>query len=157
MLIYLVTIYQSGKNPDRLLKVGNKIEVDKWLPIFIEYPKYFPRVYRYGIMKDGVNRYVEVEKLNTKRVIEEWDIIDEYLDDTCDTSIMGIFRRQMHNIDVIRNKVAEKSEKVAKLLMDWVDFLEVIRHLLAENKLYADVHAGNFGYDKAGNKKCLDF
>jgi hypothetical protein len=156
-------IYQSRTNPDRLYKIGNRRIVETWYKIFKENPKYFPKVYRAGkiTQEDEDKYYVEIEKLNTKRSIDEWILIEQTLEeighmdiDNRD-SIDGLFNSIIP--DKLKSDLKRHNIKVYNLFIKWISFLNEVEHIVQKNgKLTLDTHRYNFGYDSEGNMKCLD-
>lgn len=161
-------IYNSNKNPNIVFKLGHPYVVDRWLKIFKKFPLYFPKTYRVGDIrfKNNVYRYVEMDKLNTSRVKDEWKLIEDKLVELDLTSA-----DLLHNLsDIFRNCIMDeeydnmviqklqKSDKVVyHLFMKWLNFLHslnTIIKMITDNML--DIHDGNFGYDKKGNIKCFD-
>jgi len=162
-------IYDSKKNPNIVFKVGHPHFVDKWLPIFKKYPQYFPNIYRVGIVKDRHDyKYVEMDKLNTKRVKEEWSemtllltdagLIDEdnnFLYNINDVFINCILDEEYDNrvISTIQNM----DRGVYQLFIKWLNFLHKLNSIVVPIKgSTLDIHDGNFGYDKQGKIKCFD-
>ena len=161
-------IYKSNSNPNILFKVGHKTSVMRWLDIFMANPEYFPIVYKNGKLKDTDEYYVEVEKLDTDRVRDEWRQIDQQLKEakdkgmlaglTRDDSIEDIWMLSERTIILIANVIAQNNdEELALLFYYWTKFLKEVESIVTKEGHYLDCHVGNFGYDKAGNKKCLDF
>lgn len=168
------TIFQSNHNPNRLYKVGPKYVVDEWLDTFRAYPQYFPRVYRTGeIVKHGKKYdFVEVEKLDTTRIRKEWEQLSMELKrspvkrgwiDSIDT----IFFRTLGQVDVDEKYTLIFSEfaqylktnnvEMFRLFSNWANFLKSVADIvLKTSRGMLDIHDGNFGYDAAGNMKCLD-
>ncbi|MFN9958439.1 MAG: hypothetical protein ACK55I_35515, partial [bacterium] len=72
-------IYASKSNPDRLFKVGDE-GVGYWVKVFRSNPDIFAQVFRTGKL-DKWNYYAEIEKLETNRVLNEWQQIEEKLEE----------------------------------------------------------------------------
>lgn len=161
-------IYDSKKNPNIVFKVGHPDFVDNWLKIFKKHPQYFPNIYRVGIVKDRHEyKYVEMDKLNTKRVKDEWDemrflLIDAGLIDEDNSFLYDIS-------DVFRNCISDEGydnyvmnriqnvNGVYQLFIKWLNFLHKLNSVVQPIKgSMLDIHDGNFGYDKQGNIKCFD-
>jgi hypothetical protein len=162
-------IYDSKKNPNIVFKVGHPHFVDEWLPIFKKYPQYFPKIYRVGILKDRHDyKYVEMDKLNTKRVKEEWAKMTLLL---TDAGLIDKYSNFLHNINDVfidcildeeyDNRVISTIQNmdrgVYQLFVKWLNFLHKLNSVVAPIKgSTLDIHDGNFGYDKEGNIKCFD-
>lgn len=159
-------IFPSQKHPDRLYKVGNKESVENWFEIFKSNKNMFPKVYGAGYFKNNPDvKFVEIEKLDTKKVDEEWTTLEfalqeigmldedlEYLDDILYATATGNY-----NTDNILKKLKLTSPKNFTLFKKWTDFIsEVTRFLKSKGYEYFDVHRHNFGYDNSGNIKALD-
>lgn len=161
--------YQSNRDPDSVYKIGwnRKFNddgdyVDETTPvdtehirIFKKYPKYFPIVKSVGV------KHVELEKLNTSKVYEDAFNIGEDLRN-------NNFRFQDPMEFLYRAKpfVLEKLLNVSKhreLIMKYVNLVRDVENEvgsdIGDRKRFTvlDVHMGQFGYDKNGNLKMLDF
>lgn len=159
-------IFPSQKFPDRLYKVGEKDSVDRWFEIFKSNPNMFPKVYGAGYFKNNPERkFVEIEKLDTKKVDDEWTMLEfalqdigmldedlEYLDD-----ILYAVATGNYNVHDVLSKLKLSSPKNFRLFKKWTDFItNVSRFLKSKGYEYFDVHRNNFGYDNSGNIKALD-
>lgn len=159
-------IYPSQRHPDRLYKIGEKESVDRWFELFKSNPNIFPKVYASGFFKNKPDvKFVEIEKLDTKRVDDEWTNLEfalqdigmldedlEYLDD-----IFYTIATENYNVEEILKKLKLYSPKNYLLFKKWTDFITgVSRFLKSKGYEYFDVHRHNFGYDKSGNIKALD-
>lgn len=161
-------IYPSKTNPDRVYKLGKRKVVEKWLHIFQKHPDVFPKVFRAGkLNKDtGDFYYVEVEKLNTKKALNEWEYIEDVLElfGYVDKESFSVFSDldfyfQSDKIDnEILNLLKHKDSKAHDLLLKWNNFIKKVRNIvnIYNEKMTLDVHRHNFGYDSMGKMKCLD-
>jgi len=158
-------IYDSKKNPNIVFKVGHPHFVDEWLPIFKKYPQYFPNIYRVGILKDRHDyKYVEMDKLNTKRVKEEWSEMTLLLTDAGlideDNNINDVFINCILDEEYdnrVISTIQNMDRGVYQLFVKWLNFLHKLNSVVAPIKgSTLDIHDGNFGYDKEGNIKCFD-
>lgn len=154
-------VYQSKGNPNILYKVGKKKTVEKWLRIFKENPNFFPKTYKVGKISDD-KFYVEVEKLNTERVIDEWSIIEEtleiigFIDYENGDDVDRVFQEGEYN-EKMKSSLKEYNPKIYNLFIKWVNFInDVKKTLKTYTNLSLDVHRHNYGYDSQGNLKCLD-
>ena len=59
-------IFKHYSRPNRLIKVGDRDTVLKWVELFESHPNLFPKIYNIKEIKNSDNFYVEIEKLNTK-------------------------------------------------------------------------------------------
>ena len=149
------TIYKAEHNPDTLYKTGKKDRIIYCYKLFKKYPELFPIVYRTG--KIGKHEaYMEVEKLDTKRVQDDWEHLKDKLEvrDLFDI-FFYIIEYKTEGKVVYKNTIKRLADdKVGLDIFNrWVNLLKAI------HKIYnttIDVHFGNFGYDKDGKLKCLD-
>ena len=160
-------IYDSKKNPNIVFKIGHPYFVDKWLDIFKKFPKYFPKIYRVGVLMDrNEYKYVEMEKMDTKRVKDEWRLMTQsfwdigLLDEYNVEDVGIIFRNCIVDEEYDRNvmnSIGGIDKGVYKLFVKWLNFLHLLNSLIEPLKgNMLDIHDGNFGYDKKGNIKCFD-
>lgn len=156
-------VFQSSKNPDRLFKVGDRGVVERWLKVFQSHPKFFPKIYRAGKMSgdDKFNYYVEIEKLNTQQVIDEWNYLEQELEvlGHVDVDSGGTVDEIFNGVITDRLKLDLKihNKKAYDLFMKWVKFLDQVEgFVIKSGKMFLDTHKYNFGYDSQGNLKCLD-
>lgn len=162
-------IYASKSNPDRLFKVGDE-GVGYWVKVFRSNPDIFAQVYRTGKL-DKWNYYAEIEKLETNRVLNEWQQIEEKLEeigiiDSEDGSygrdITDIYTNHGHDQKAITD-IAEKLKKYdrgtyelfLKYFKLFKDCEKAIEKIVGHETL-VDAHRYNFGYSKDGKLKCLD-
>lgn len=158
-------IFTSNTDSNKLFKVGDEKKVLEWYELFKSFPNYFPRVFRHGKQKNN-KYYVEVERLNTNRVIDEWNQLTDALDS------MGIISKEINdNIDrifkesliddelesYIIQSLSKYNKKANKLFFTWINFLHSVNKIVQPIKgSMLDIHMGNFGYDSKGKIKCLD-
>jgi hypothetical protein len=160
-------IYSFKQFPDRLFKVGTISDVEEWLEVFSSKKKLFPKVYSAKKMKNRPDLYyVEIEKLDTDRVIKEWQIIESGLElagivdlDEPENSVDFVFSNIIALPSIYaKYKTALRSVDMAayNLFVKWVPFLQEVQEIVekvAGKDL--DLHRYNFGY--SGNQmKCLD-
>ncbi len=115
--------------------------------------------------------YVKLEKLDTDRVQKEWDILDNVVEEIMEIDDYGFldflivyltFRpenkvRGHHGdetIDRISGQVKQHYPNVYPMFMKYVELTNKIK---AVKPGVPDLHRYNFGYDKEGKLKCLDF
>ncbi len=164
-------VYQSHRDSDRVFKIGPQDVVEKWINIFRNNPEYFPKVYRSGQGEKGGTPYyfVEVEKLNTARVVREWKEMTDFMEELEYNSfrISTLFYEAIGGRRVIEDSVIMLQQLIADaqqsnpqmhvLLVKWTDFLKKVKEIAIKGGYkYLDSHSGNYGYDSAGNMKCLD-
>lgn len=156
-------IYEFENKPDRLIKVGREDVVNRWVNIFKKYPEYFPKVYK--VKRSSKNPkyiFVEVQKLDTEKSIEEWGRLEDYLE------YIGIVAPIIYpTIEVLFKDIIEdrsiyteclervKEPSMRKLFIKWCDFIKKLSDI--DKEAITDIHRYNFGYDLEGTPKCLDF
>ena len=157
-------IYPSKNNPDRVIKVGKPEIVELWVDIFKNYPEYFPKVFKVGIGKDNKTMFVEVEKLDTQTVIDEWETLEMALDnkfidtdegDGVDQLLKDSIVNPKLNSE-IKNYLSTRNKSIYHLYIRWNNFLTDVKNILKDKSESFDVHRYNFGYDLDGNIKALD-
>ena len=180
-------VYPSKKNPNIVYKIGFDEDVDGWVDVFKSRPDIFPKVYGMGhinikLKKQVTNmswrtgefkpitynpgdivkvKYVEVEKLDTKKATEYWYSLDNVVQQMSPsyTSLQKYFT-SLGLDDDLEQEFLSVGEKIKESSNDFiynifVSFYNLISSVY-EIKPRADVHVGNYGYDKDGNLKCLD-
>lgn len=162
-------IYASKNNPNRLFKVGDE-GVTYWVKVFESNPEIFAKVFRRGKL-DKWNYYAEIEKLETDRVLKEWQQIEDKLEeigviDSEDGSygrdITDIYTNHGHDqkaISEIAKKLNEYDKDTYNLFIKYFklfkDCENAIEKLVGHETL-VDAHRYNFGYSSDGKLKCLD-
>lgn len=158
-------LYASEKKPNVLYKVGDKNNVTKWAEVFSSNQKLFPKIYRLGQMKDG-RMYAEIEKLNTSKAKNEWDYLENKLEEfgIVDTDVFEATIDQVFinlvlgyiSYNGILKKVSQ-DKTVVSLLKKWVPFLiKTYRYIRQFGYNGLDIHRYNFAYDSSGNIKAID-
>lgn len=181
------TVYPSTNEPNVVYKLGPKRTVDKWYETFKNNPDIFPNVYKRGKTKIKLKtdqdiltpngyvklkagdfrpiEYVKLEKLDTKRVEKEWGLIDNAIEEISERDgyeFLDFLINYMNNFDNEERMAIEKELSKNKMIYDlFLKYMSVVDRLLSvvkgEGKNIPDIHRYNFGYDKEGNLKCLDF
>lgn len=162
-------IYASKSNPDRLFKVGDE-GVQYWVQIFRSNPNIFAEVYRTGKL-DKWNYYAEIEKLETNRVLKEWQQIEDRLEELgIIDSEDGLYGRDITDIytnhghdqkaiieiaEKLKNYDRSSYELFLKYFKLFKDCEKSIEKFVGHETL-VDAHRYNFGYSKDGKLKCLD-
>jgi hypothetical protein len=158
-------LYPSETQPNVLYKVGKKELIDRWTEVFKSNPSIFPKIYRIGKMKDG-RYYVTIEKLDTKKALQEWDQMEMALElaGVLDTDVFENTIDQLF-IDVVLGYVSKagvlkrlKYDKPMQLLFDkWSKFLiKTYKYIQKFGYNGLDIHRYNFAYDSSGNIKAID-
>jgi hypothetical protein len=166
-------IYPSKSDPTKLFKVGDE-GVLHWVKVFRSNPNIFAKVFRTGkINNDNVrgNYYAEIEKLQTDRVIKEWEQIEEKLeeigvidseDGAFGRDITDIYTNHGHDqktISEIAKKLNEYDKNAYNLFIKYFklfkDCEKSIEKIVGHETL-VDAHRYNFGYSSDGKLKCLD-
>jgi hypothetical protein len=186
-------VFTATDDTDIVYKLGPKIAVDYWFDDFSKNPKIFPKVYKRGKTsmklksdkliptKKGYKTipagtvlpldYVVLEKLDTKRVDEEWEVLDNMMEEIMEMDDYGFldflivylthkpeYKERGWNDDVtidrVYGQVKQYYPRIAPIFMRYMDITIKIK---AVKPGVPDLHRYNFGYDKKGNLKCLDF
>ena len=162
------TIYPSQKNPDRLYKTGKKDNILKWSAVFKANPNLFPTIYNIAPLSNKIDYYVEIEKLNTKKVLSEWDYLEMILEEIgyvdtdglggndIDSLFMKVVVKQTY-YNKVKLALSEENIGACNLFVKWVTFLKEVKSFIAKHSYSAlDIHRYNFGYDNNGNIKAID-
>lgn len=151
-------VYPS-QDPTKVIKVGEAKYVDKWVPMFKKHPDLFPIVYKQGLTKDPEVAYVVLERLNTKRFLEDYVKLDYALQDMkFHTGVYGAIKIAKNNekqYDRIIDGINEINPDMSDFFIKLVDNVTAVDKLLPWHKPF-DFHENQFGYDKNKNVKCLD-
>lgn len=166
-------IYASKNNPDRLFKVGDEGVLD-WVKVFRSNPDIFAKVFRTGKINDDKSRdlyYAEIEKLQTDRVLSEWQQIEDKLeelgiidseDEGFGRDITDLYVNHGHDqktITEIANKLNDYDKDTYNLFIKYFklfkDCEKSIEKFVGHGTL-VDAHRYNFGYSSDGKLKCLD-
>jgi len=158
-------LYKSQKNPNVLYKIGQKSNVLKWSKVFKSNEKLFPKVYKVGVLPDG-NYYVEIEKLDTKRAVYEWNYMEDKLEllgivdtDVFESTLQHVFidiLKGYKSFNGIKKRLAADPRLLA-LFKKWVNFLSsTYNYIFNFGYQGLDIHKYNFAYDVSGNIKAID-
>ena len=165
-------IYPSKKHNDRLYKVPkdfiSKSNMKNWISTFKKYPDIFPKIYKVG------NNYVEIEKLDTERVIQELNNLTEVLEYydylTIDYNIIDLFKKIvfLETLSIKNGDVTSKSIKKINSILDyyqskiftkWMNFFyrvyQVTKKEVGPSDKFFDIHEDNIGYS-GNNLKLID-
>jgi hypothetical protein len=175
-------VFASKSNPNVLYKIGTEEMVNKWVELFRKFPELFPKVYKTGTMNVKLDdriirmvkgeivvmnpgepvkaRYVEIEKLDTKQALHQWDIINRTIMDFTNNkfdaqrlfTILDEDEGEEVIFDLAKNLKQNKEEFKLQILEDFYNLLSKVYEI----KPAADVHKGNFGMDGDGRLKMLD-
>lgn len=161
-------IYSSEKNPDVLFKIGEKDVIFEWYDLFVNNPDLFAKVYGIGKIPNSNNFYVKIEKLKTKEFENNWDKLQDSLEE-----IGYIDTDDGDDITMLYINHGEDPDYIKKILLDlkpydinsYNFFVELITLIKSAEKVQneflkkdtlIDVHKYNFGYDKSNKIKLLD-
>lgn len=158
-------IYPMKSDPTKLIKVGKTSDVAEWSVIFENNPDLFPKVYKFGVMKDKKGMaYAIVERMDTKKFENNWNDLQNDLellgviDQDENQSLTDVYmelaiKSDLSELDDIGNKLHENN-------MDSAGFYDKLKDLIfrADEAIggVMDVHKYNFGYDNDGNIKFID-
>lgn len=155
-------VYESNRYPDRVFKVGEEDSVREAYAYFMNYPYLFPKVYRYSKLGDQKSHkgediyYLMLEKLDTNSFVSFFKKLNEVSGEVVQRHIMPIsinFNESQEEWGKILDYLETKDKTFYEKTLE---FFTLLREL---NEIYdmPDVHIGQFGYDKDGVLKCLDF
>ena len=170
------TVYAHGSG-DKVIKVGLPEEVTKWIDIFKANPDIFPIIYKTGVttadrseflgdpMADvsGTERiYVEMEKLDTAAFMHDFKILNSMSERTLGKPLQNIIHKWNPESRMLTTDETDVQElgkfldhKYPSLYDVYMKIVSVIFRV-RQLKQNADIHIGQFGYDKDHNVKCLD-
>ena len=172
-------IYPYSKDPNKVIKTFDPDEresIDKdQITTFQKHPDIFPIVYKV------TDKYAILEKLNTKKVIDELEkleaeffnlkwksnkkrkysiLLDDLMkDDNLDGyDFIGLlyYLIQKTPSSSLKKELDTLSSftQNPKLLKKWIDFLIKLSSIMGQTEL--DMHAEQFGYNSEENLKLLD-
>jgi hypothetical protein len=161
-------IFLSNKNPNVVFKVGHEDVVNEWFELFMKNPDLFPKVYRYGKLKDEEYYYVEIEKLDTKKFEDDWDKLENSLEEIGSVDVDR--SESFSDLYILHGSDAEIFKEIGKELSKhnkdsfnfFINLLTLIKNCeraekeLKNKSTFIDAHKYNFGYSKDGKLKCLD-
>jgi hypothetical protein len=178
-------VYPSNKNPNMVYKIGFDEDVNGWVDLFKSRPDIFPKVYGTGyvnikLKKQVTNfswrtgefkpitynpgdtvkvKYVGVERLDTEKARQHWNSLANVVSVMSGKSLqtyltsLGMDEEMEEEFLSIGERIKETGNDFIYNI--FVEFYNLIQSVY-ELKPVADVHVGNYGYDKDGNLKCLD-
>jgi len=144
-------VYPGIINPDIVIKVPNcvpELEVP-WVETFKKYPDIFPIVIKHG------NNYVCLERLDTNKAIEEYEIMEDLLGYEIETRMYDIYKKQ----NIIKLKELDNIFKEAglyEIYSKWKNLFFKFYKVIPPD-FYPDLHKDQFGYSKDGKLKILDY
>jgi hypothetical protein len=161
-------IYASKSNPNVLFKVGHKDSVNEWFELFKKHPNLFPKVFRSGKLQDKDYYYVEIEKLDTGKFEDNWDMLEESLEDIGAVdpdegeSFSDLYLTNGSDAEIFKNIAIKLSKHNKDSYNFFIELLTLIKDCeRAQNSFLnkdtiVDAHKYNFGYSSDGKIKCLD-
>lgn len=155
-------VYTSKSNPNIVFKVGELSTTQEAYQFFTNYPYLFPKVYGFKKLKDKKNEddndlyYLILEKLDTHRFVEFWKRINEITRKKYERRFQSIVVNFLEDAETWRGLLEYLDEFESDVFTDTHEFYLLLNEL---NEIYdfPDLHDGQFGYDKEGTLKCLDF
>jgi hypothetical protein len=148
------------KKGDIVGKIGEYGIVKDYAEDFKKFPDIFPIVYKYGKRTGNQpkNGYMYIEKLDTEKFFEDWqklyDIVGSY-------NFMKLVTAGKVTQSAIKKVKATKDNDIYNFMIELgsvISKLYNVRDKLQSNRFdFVDTHGGNFGYDKNGKIKSLDF
>ena len=115
--------------------------------------------------------YVKLEKLDTERVEKEWNMLDNMMEEIMEIDDYGFLdylivymtntpeaKKNGYDSDATINKIdGQVKEYYPNLYPIFMNYIELTNKIKAVKPGVPDLHRYNFGYDKQGKLKCLDF
>lgn len=155
-------VYESNKYPDRVFKIGLESSVKEAYEFFKNYPYLFPHVYGYKKWGEKVTDYgsqiflLVLEKLDTQRFIKFWNKLNRLCIDVVKTRLQSLSIEYLHYQEEWVKIIDYLEENDYELYEQTLEYFTLLKEL---NEIYdmPDVHNAQFGYDKNGDLKCLDF
>jgi len=158
-------IIPSSHNPNIVYKVGSPDIVKKWVPIFLQNPEFFPKIFKTtGQVKlDGmIFSYITIERLDTKTALDEWKMIDSICKKYLHKDFQKVVRYWNEldsSVEHDKNELSQLGGVIKKEYPKLYDAYQKFHYLIVsvyEIVPSADIHHNQFGYDKDGVLKCLD-
>lgn len=165
------SVYPYNKFPDKVIKIGEGPIVEEWVKVFNSSPKIFPKIYGIKRIGSSENFYVILEKLDTQKAKDEWQYIEEkmeecniidYVEGEYGEDLTDVYLNYGEDKKII-TKIADTLKKYDKkafdLFIKWFGLVKKIERVIKKTlnkETFVDFHKYNFGYDKNGNLKCLD-
>lgn len=158
-------VYPSVKDPSKVFKVAYSEDGEKLVKVrnsvvktFEEHPDIFPIVY------NKTDKYITLERLDTKRAEKEYDLLNQALEKDEDLymgdfsyTLFLIFRENNHELEnEIDNYFYSQSSPISKLYKKWKNLIKRFFQVMPP-EYYSDLHIEQFGYSKDGKLKILDF
>ena len=161
---------------DWILKMPKKAEIGETVYILQDFEEHINTMKKYPLVFPKVkklNKYrAAVEKLDTNSAKKEIShIYNKFVDSYTNyyTKEEGIvspeFKNRLSEKDIIADCYYDKAallvlESMKDIICQkWILFIKLLKSIFSNenNYLYLDLHSGNFGIDKQGNIKLLDF
>lgn len=150
-----------SQDPNKVVKVGETKYVNKWVKDFKERPDLFPEIYKVGTLKDDPKRsYVVMQRLDTEQFEVDYDVLKDILSDVSHWDVLEAIEageRKEEVFDWIYNKIKGQDPEIA-------EFYTKLYNTVVQTKPFKngwfdvyDFHKKQFGYDKKGNVKMLDY
>lgn len=165
-------VYTISSDDMKVVKVGDLSSINYYAKNFKKNENIFPKIYRYGKYKNKKNQYrgyMYVEKINNDEFKEYINKLTYFFSRNEIYQIMYA-PNLLHNILDKKKLVNFKNVADKELINFFIDFIRVNLNLLDIKKRLGekpnstpmfrtelDLHFGNFGIDKNGKVKCLDF
>lgn len=179
-------VYPSKKNPNIVYKIGFDEDVNDWVKVFKNRPDIFPKIYGMGHINVKLEKqvtnfswrtgefkpityqpgdtvrvaYVAIERLDTKKVVEHWHSLAIKVGELSPSSTglqtyltsLGLDDDLEQEFLSIGEKIKESDNNIYNIFVDFYNLITSVYEIRPR----ADVHIGNYGYDKEGKLKCLD-
>jgi hypothetical protein len=156
-------IFKHYNKPNRLIKVGDRDTVLKWVELFKSHPNLFPKIYNIREIKNSGNFYVEIEKLDAKNFENDYNYLEKSLRSLGWKGYLeslyfeyGYDHEVLRKIEEILKRTDSRAYDVFKKIFDLLSKLEPISKSHYGDDYRIDFNEGNYGYTDQGELKCLD-
>jgi len=175
-------VFTATDNSDVVYKLGPRIAINYWFDNFSKNPDLFPKIYKRGrtsiklksektIRNNGDPKtfpvgtvlpleYVILEKLDAGRAQFEWERLGVAVAEITEEAwifqsyvIHYIIGGDMEMVEYVNEKIKEDHPQLLPSLKRFVNVIDKLKEITDD----PDVHKHNFGYDKNGVLKCLDY
>lgn len=143
-------VYIDADDPEKLDRVAKKRGDTSWIKVFKANPTLFP-----AIFKDIPNG-AKVEKLDTVKAQNDYRELAKQLgQDTDFEGILNMTGAGHPPSDLIKSLSENMPPNLASKFIKFVKLVSSVRKAGGLDRV--DAHEGNFGYDKQGRLKMIDY
>lgn len=161
-------VYTVFKDDFKVVKIGAPSTISFYAECFNEFNDVFPKVYKVGtrMINDKIRGYMYLETLSNSEFFKKIDELNKWFE----LSEIGLISRKpnkkIFNPEDLDNFEKNAPEDIKEFLNDFIELCKKLqerkKYFLQKDKSnimigHLDLHFGNFGMDKDGKVKCLDF